>query len=550
VISEILGGVGLFLLGMTLLTEGLKAVAGGVLRDILTRFTGGPIRAFLSGIALTVLVQASSATVVMTIGFVSAGIITFTQAISVMFGAAVGTTSTSWLVAFFGLRYSILVIALPVIGTGALLRVFGRGHTSSAGMAIAGFGLMFLGVGTLQEGMRDLATRVDIEAVAGATTSGRLLLILIGMVMTVVMQSSTAAVATTLTALSTGTIDFQHAAALVIGHNMGTAVHAAIAAAGGSVPARRTALSFILLNIFSGVLAFFALPLWLGALTGLETRSGLGPPLMIAIFHTGINLAGVVALLPLMSQYAAFIARLVPDQAQSLTRYLDTTLLSMPSVAIEAVRRTVVEAGITLIPATRSVLDPDNHRRLLAGSLETVSAASVEGRRFLGRIRTSPDNEKEYNRHLGVLHSADHIDRLLEALYDPPDAETIRADATLREVAASAEQGLRIALSWLEAGGLTDAPRMEPLSLDIAERRRNHRPVVLERTASGQVDPEVGLQVLDAMRWVDRAVYHVWRATYHLDRADDNDRDFNEVFEDGPTKRNVISRASVKVKTR
>ncbi len=123
--AAILGGIGLFVLGMLLMTEGLKAAAGAALGALLARFTGGPTKAFLSGAAVTAVVQSSSATTLTTIGFVSAGLLTLTQAIGVIFGAAVGTTSTGWLVAFLGLKYSVGVLALPLVGVGALMRLVG-----------------------------------------------------------------------------------------------------------------------------------------------------------------------------------------------------------------------------------------------------------------------------------------------------------------------------------------------------------------------------------------------------------------------------------------
>lgn len=536
VISGLLGGIGLFLLGMTLMTDGLKSAVGGVLRDLLARFTGGPVRAFISGTALTVLVQASSATVVMTIGFVSAGLLAFTQAIGVVFGAAVGTTSTSWLVAFFGLRYSISLVALPVVGIGALIRLFGRGRVASIGLALAGFGLMFVGIDTLQAGMEALSSRVQLNAIPGTTLAGRAILVAIGVAMTVVMQSSTAAVATTLAALHSGTIDLTHAAALVIGHNVGTVVTAAIASIGASVLARRTALAFILLNVFSGFLAFVMLPLYLGVFDEVSAATDLGPAPMIALFHTAINLVGVAFLLPITDRYAALITRLVPERTPALTRYLDTTLLAVPSVAIESARRTVVEIGTALVGMTRVVLDGRDPRRFYPEMMETAAAAAAETRAFLGRIRSSPGDEQEYQRHLATLHASDHFDRLLEALHDAPSAMTLNSDPTLKEVAGAASAGLIGSLRWLETGGADeDAPHLESLSREIAERRRLHRPTILARTAAGEVLPNVSLEALDAMRWVDRAVYHIWRATYHLTPSDRHNDDTHEVFEDAPT---------------
>ena len=207
--AQLLGGIGLFLLGMILMTEGLKALAGGALRDVLTRFTGGRLQAAASGAALTAMVQSSSATTLATIGFVSAGLLPFAPAVGVIVGAAVGTTSTGWLVSVLGLKFSISAIAMPLVGVGALIRLLGRGRAANLGMALAGFGVIFIGIATLQGGLDDLAQRFDLTAVRGETIPGRLLLVAIGFAMTVVMQSSSAAVATSISALHSRAISLE-----------------------------------------------------------------------------------------------------------------------------------------------------------------------------------------------------------------------------------------------------------------------------------------------------------------------------------------------------
>lgn len=171
-LALLLGGIGLFLLGMTLLTDGLKVLAGDALRRVLARFTGGPTRAMLSGAALTALIQSSSATTLATIGFVSAGLLTFQQAVGLVFGANLGTTSTAWLVSLLGLKLSVSAVALPLVGVGALARLLARDRWAAAGTALSGFGLVFVGIDTLQAGMADLAAQIDPEALPGASLGG------------------------------------------------------------------------------------------------------------------------------------------------------------------------------------------------------------------------------------------------------------------------------------------------------------------------------------------------------------------------------------------
>jgi phosphate:Na+ symporter len=203
-ISQLFGGIGLFLLGVFLLTDGLKTAGGEVLRRILVKFTGRPFTAFISGTGLTVLVQSSSATTLATIGFVSAGILSFSQAIGLVIGATLGTTSTGWLVALVGLKFGIGKLAFPLVGLGAMARLVTHGRKAALALSVAGFGLMFVGIDSLQTGMAGLSGSFSTDQLPHGTFFGRALLVVIGIVLTVIMQSSAAAVATTLAAFHSG----------------------------------------------------------------------------------------------------------------------------------------------------------------------------------------------------------------------------------------------------------------------------------------------------------------------------------------------------------
>src|ERR1043165_2288566 len=213
---SVLGGVGLFLLGMTVMTEGLKALAGSALRTVLSKAAATPVRGSFWGALVTLLVQSSSATTMTTIGLVSAGLLTFPQGLGLVFGANVGTTGTGWLVALIGVRVSLTAAGLPMIFVGALTKLLARGRISGVGAALAGFGLVLFGLTTLQQGMGGLAERLhpaDLPAVLEGPDArwwsalfGVLVLVAIGLVMTALMQSSTAAVAVTLSAFYAGAI--------------------------------------------------------------------------------------------------------------------------------------------------------------------------------------------------------------------------------------------------------------------------------------------------------------------------------------------------------
>ncbi|TVP80051.1 MAG: Na/Pi cotransporter family protein, partial [Puniceicoccaceae bacterium] len=367
---QLLGGVGLFLLGMILLTDGLKAFAGDALRKALLRFTGRPVTAFCSGAVVTALVQSSSATTLATIGFVSAGLIGFAQSIGIVFGASLGTTSTGWIVSTLGLKFSVGLLALPLICIGAFMRLLGPPRLASLGLALAGFGLIFVGIDALQAGMSGLAEAVDLSRMPARGFWGHLALLAVGVAMTVVMQSSSAAVATTLAALHAGAIDFEQAASLVIGQAIGTTVTAAIAAIGATTAAKRTALAHILFNAATGLIALVLLPVFLALVTRLTAAfEGTPGAVSLAAFHTLFIGFGVVLFLPFTSQFARLIERILPEKGFSSTRYLDRSLLQIPPVALAAASRSLgLIAGetLSLVEARagfRPVVGPVNARR-------------------------------------------------------------------------------------------------------------------------------------------------------------------------------------------
>src|SRR6516164_3013165 len=289
---NLLGGLGLFLLGIHHLTEGLKSMAGDSLRQALQRLVSGRFSAVVSGALFTVAIQSSTATILTVIGFVSAGLVTFPQAIGITIGATLGTTSTPWMVAIFGLRIRIAAAALPLLGVGALLWLVGKGKLRSLGAILAGFGLLFMGIEYLQMGMKGVTW--DLESFAGTGAGARWVLAGIGIIMTIVMQSSSAAAATTLVALDAGSLTFEQACAMVVGQSVGTAATSGLAALGGGLAVRQAALAHIAYSLITGVLAMLFLTPLTSAAQGVGAR--LDDPngvLALAAFSSIFKFAGI-----------------------------------------------------------------------------------------------------------------------------------------------------------------------------------------------------------------------------------------------------------------
>ncbi len=517
-VGGILGGIGVFLVGMILLTEGLRAAAGTALRGVLQRFARGPGIALVSGAGFTALVQSSSATTLTTIGFVSAGLLTFPQAVGVIFGANLGTTSTGWLVSLIGFRVNVAAMALPLVGVGALLRLLSRGRRAQLGLAMAGFGLIFVGIEILQVGMEGLAERVDPSTFPGPTLGGRVVLVVLGVVMTVVMQSSSAAVATTLTALNAGTVGVEQAAFLVVGQNVGTTVKAALASIGGSVPVRRTALAHILFNFITGLLALLLLPILLGVSLRLV---GGDPSVGIALFHSSFNLLGVLVLFPVIGGFSRVVERMVPELEPTLTRHLDPAVAQIPPVAVEAARRSAASVSHLLFRRCEVLLRPGASARAAEASdpvLGSAGEALREIRSFLGNVRTSPEDPDGYDRHLSVLHAVDHLDRFVKGMAGLGEVGWLPVGAEVK--ARGSELSAALTAGGLDELQLPDVERLGRLSTELAELRRRERARVLASTASGATPPEDAWGEIEAVKRLDRLGYHAWRIAHHLKQAE------------------------------
>lgn len=262
-ILKLFGSLGLFLYGMTLMSGALQKVAGEKMRSILAAMTSNSLKRVLTGLFITAIIQSSSATTVMVVSFVNAGLLSLVQSVGVIMGANIGTTVTAWIISMLGFKFDISVLSIPLIGVGFTLMMFKSKKKKSVGELIIGFSLLFLGLTFLKDSVPDLRANPEVfEFLQGWTKYGYgsvLIFVLIGTLLTIIMQSSSATMALTLVMSSYGWIPFEMAAAMVLGENIGTTITANIAAAVANVSARRAALAHLVFNIFGviWVLAFF-----------------------------------------------------------------------------------------------------------------------------------------------------------------------------------------------------------------------------------------------------------------------------------------------------
>ena len=282
----LLGALGMFLYGMNLMSAGLQKAAGSKMRNLLSAMTSNPFKGVLTGLGITSVIQSSSATTVMTVGFVNAGLLTLSQAIGVIMGANIGTTVTAWLVSLLGFKADISLFAVPLMAVGFILslsKVDKRRHISEL---IVGFSLLFLGLSLMKESVPDLRETPEVLAFIQDWTSygfgSVLIFLLFGTVLTLVLQSSSATMALTLIMVNMGWIPFEMGAAMVLGENIGTTITANIAAAVGNANARRAALAHTLFNLFGVCWALALFRPFLMLVGTIITWMGLPNPMDIA----------------------------------------------------------------------------------------------------------------------------------------------------------------------------------------------------------------------------------------------------------------------------
>jgi phosphate:Na+ symporter len=342
----VLGGIGLLLVGMAMMTDGLKLAAGNALRNILALWTNTHWRGVTAGFFITGLVQSSSAVTVATIGFANAGLLNLSQSIWVIYGSNVGTTMTAWIVALIGFKLNVQSFALPMVGVGMILRLTGE-KTARAyvGQAVIGFGLLFLGIGVLADTFANLGDQAALPVIREPWLWSVLVYIGVGFILTSLMQSSSAALVIALSAAQGGVIPLENAALVVIGANLGTTTTALLAVWGATSTAKRVAVSHVVFNLVTASVAALILTPLLTLVEAIRTLLDIGqsPAITLALFHTVFNVLGVILIWPISGYMVKFLAKRfqTQEELESRPRYLDKNVLALPHIAAQALTKEV-----------------------------------------------------------------------------------------------------------------------------------------------------------------------------------------------------------------
>lgn len=512
-IFQTLGGLGLFLLGMVIMTDGLKQLAGNYLRSILTRYTNSPASGAITGAVSTAILQSSSATTVAAVGFVGAGLLTFPQALGIVFGANIGTTITGWLVALLGFKLKLSTMVLPLIFIGVLLKLFSRGRVASSGLALAGFGLIFIGITQLQSGMEGLEGLVTPDSFPADTIIGRLQLIALGILITLITQSSSAGVAAAITAIYTGTMTFPQAAAMVIGMDVGTTVTALIATIGGGMESRKTGYSHVIYNLFTALIAFLLLTpftwVWNHVVSDIQQNAEIA----LVAFHSTFNIVGVFLILPFAKPFANLIQGLVPSDDSDINRYLDRTLLKDEASAIQAIKITLLQMSLSLYKRLADLLD----RKSLQNEDQSELARQISMTRDYLQDFQDAGNSQPHEL-MGMIHTLDHLQRLHERSIEDVDRLKLASrDDYLSHYSDKLASVLHQCITALETGNRELAMKTsEDMATYFAIETPDIRSHVMEDVAKGTSTAMEGDARLEAIRSLRRSSQHVAKINLHM----------------------------------
>lgn len=567
-ILTLLGALGMFLYGMNLMSAGLQKAAGSKMRGFLTAMTSNPFKGVLTGLGITTVIQSSSATTVMTVGFVNAGLLTLAQAVGVIMGANIGTTVTAWLVSLLGFKADISLFAVPLMAVGFILSLAKSDKRRHISELIVGFSLLFLGLSLMKESVPDLKETPEVLAFIQNWTSfgfgSVLIFLLFGTVLTLVLQSSSATMAITLIMVNMGWIPFEMGAAMVLGENIGTTITANIAAAVGNANARRAAMAHTLFNLFGVCWAlalfrpFLALVgttiTWLGlpnpidivhsADVAMTADEGMSTLYGISMLHTLFNLFNTAILIWFVPVIVKIVTRLIKEKNSDAEecvklKFIDAGPLSTAELAVGQARNEVIhfaEISRRGVDSIRKAVEAKNDKEFEAARQKLVKYEEISDRieyeiaQFLNALpedSISEETRTETKRMYKIISE-------LESLGDSGESiSRILARRNSHEQTFNEEQNARIN-AMLDAvdkayGVMIDnlkAEVFEPIGLrmatdceiEINELRNNIREEEIFKLEKGEVKYQSSVYYLDTVSEIERMGDFIINISQALDK--------------------------------
>ncbi len=436
----LIGGLGLFLFGMKIMSEGLQKIAGDRIRKILAALTNNRIIGTLVGLAVTAIIQSSSATTVMVVGFVNAGLISLVQSIGVILGANIGTTVTAQLIAFKITKY-----ALPAIGIGAGLKLFSRSRKwTYIGEILLGFGILFFGLSTMEHAFDPLKTSQEFHDIFIMVGDNPLLGVLIGAILTVIVQSSSATIGITLALATSGLLTYQASVALILGENIGTTITANLAAIGTNLAARRTALAHFLFNVIGVAYMLLLFPYFVKIITFLtESFTGGGADFVvqtqaqadlynaaigdkpfiaryIANTHSLFNVINTLVFLPvigILARLTTLVIRGADEEIEFHLKYIDNRVLNTPPIALGQARaetKRMAQVAQQCLDETLLFLEDSDQKRVpsLQKKEELLDLLQREITDFLVSLSQKSISEESSIELTSLMHMINDLERV------------------------------------------------------------------------------------------------------------------------------------------
>jgi len=548
-IFGLLGGLGLFLFGMKIMSEGLQKIAGSRMRKILAALTNNRIVGTLVGIAVTAMIQSSSATTVMVVGFVNAGLMSLVQSIGIILGANIGTTVTAQLIAFKITKY-----ALPAIGIGAGFKLFSRNQKwSYVGEVLLGFGLLFFGLSVMKNAFDPLKASEEFRQVFIMVGDNHLLGVLIGAILTIIVQSSSATIGITIALASTGIISFEASVALILGENIGTTITANLAAIGTNLAARRTALAHFLFNTIGVCYMLVFFKFFTGFISSItpgdadfiiqtqEQMVRMGGEIgdkpfiarHIANTHTMFNIVNTIIFLPLVGVLAKLSTMAIRGRDEEMEfhlKYLDNRVLNTPPIALAQARsetRRMAQVAQEMVDETLEFLQDNDLKRLpaLEKKEDLTDVLQKEITNFLVALSQTSITQESSKEVASMMHMVndlervgDHCENLWLLSQRKLEQKITFSEIAMNEIAEISEITRNFlarivkALEEKDVGVYDEAHELEDAIDDLEERLRNNH---IRRLNTGECTVNSGLIFIDMLHNFEKIGDH----TFNLAKA-------------------------------
>lgn len=506
-IFGIVGGLGLFIFGIHMMGEGLHKALGDKMRKILGALTGNPLRGFAVGTGVTAIIQSSSATTVMVVGFVNAGLMTLKQAVGVIFGANVGTTMTGQLIAFKLTDY-----ALPIIGIGMALNIFLKNKKfKHFGQFLLGFGILFLGLQIMTATVKPFGSSEIARQFFINFSRNPLLGVLAGLIVTLIVQSSSVTVGMVIALASVGLLNLESAIPIILGDNIGTCITAFIASIGTSLSARRAAVAHIMFNVIGTVIALALLPLY--KILVVHTSSNIMR--QCANAHTIFNVANALLFLPFTGLFATLMTKIVPGEdviEEFGPKYLEKHLLYTPAIAIIAAKKEIIHTLQIAMKMTEhsmrgffnndlKVLDKVSRRE------EIVDSLRLEITNYLVELMQQELSEEESKKIPALIHVINDIERIGDHAENLKDLAEIKisqkmpfsemAHKELQDIMAQIMNMCQLTVTALETNHSNDADKIIEMEEVINSMRNQLRKNHVKRLEQGLCKVLSGVVFLD-----------------------------------------------------